>query len=211
VLDPPDRSIIERHFGVTPGEIYMATEGLLGVSCQYGTLHLAEDIVHFEFEPVGDQSDLVTPIVTDFTRRSQIMARYRLNDILRLAHHRCRCGSALQAVSEIIGRCDDVFLLPDPGLAGAAITLTPDVLRNAVLTSDRTIDDFRVRQVGANQIDVVLPESIAPLVGERARREVIRTCNRAGAHPEVTLRHETLLAQSDTKLRRIENRWKPDA
>ena len=36
VLDPPDRQIIETAFGLTLGEIYMATEGLFGVSCRLG-------------------------------------------------------------------------------------------------------------------------------------------------------------------------------
>ena len=113
VLDPPDRAVIERRFDLKLREIYMATEGLFGVSCEHGTLHLAEDVVHFEFEPVSGAPDLVSPIVTDFTRRTQMTARYRMNDILRLDNRRCACGSAMQAVAEIIGRRDDAFLLPN--------------------------------------------------------------------------------------------------
>jgi putative adenylate-forming enzyme len=209
VTDPPDRKAIEQHFGVLLRQIYMATEGLFGVSCNYGTLHLAEDIVHFEFEQVGDQHDLVTPIVTDFIRRTQVMARYRLNDMLRLDRRRCRCGSSMQAVSEIVGRRDDAFQLPSVELAGGTIMLTPDVLRNAVLATDRAIDDFRVRQIGANQIEVVLPDRIDRNIGERAQRALLQACRRVGTCPEVTLRHETLSSQLETKLRRVENRWKP--
>ena len=40
VLDPLDRAVIEAATGGTVREIYMATEGLLGVSCPLGTLHL---------------------------------------------------------------------------------------------------------------------------------------------------------------------------
>ena len=211
VIDPPDRKSIEQRFGVTVREIYMATEGLFGVSCAYGTLHLAEDIVHFEFEQVGGDTDLVTPIVTDFTRRTQVMARYRMNDILRLDRNRCRCGSSLQAVCEIIGRHDDVIRLPGPELAGAAVMLTPDLLRNAVLATDLVIDDFRVRQIGANQIEVVLPDRIDHHIGERARRAVLQACTRAKTSPEVTIRFENLSFQPETKLRRVENCWKPNA
>src|SRR5262245_9126839 len=70
VLDPVDRTAIEQRFGLTLGQIYMATEGLLGTSCAHGTLHLAEDAVHFELEPVPG-SDLVSPIISDFTRETQ--------------------------------------------------------------------------------------------------------------------------------------------
>ena len=211
VLDPPDREVIERRFGVGLRQIYMATEGLFGVSCEHGTLHLAEDVVHFEFEPVAGSPDLVAPVVTDFTRRTQIMARYRMNDILRLDPRRCPCGSALQAVAEVIGRRDDVFLLPNRDPARPDVLVTPDVLRNAVLSADRSIDDFRIRQVDENRIEIVLPVSVSTSSGEAAREAVLRLCAGLGARPDVELHHEVLQPRSDAKLRRVENRWKPDA
>ena len=154
VLDPPDRRLIEQHFKLKLREIYMATEGLFGVSCEYGTLHLA---IIFEFEQIAGAPDLVTPIVTDFTRRTQITARYRMNDILRLDQKRCpRLGP--QAVAEIIGRSDDAFELPNRDLSKPSVMLTPDVLRNAVLAAHSSIDDFRVRLAEENRIEVVLPD-----------------------------------------------------
>jgi putative adenylate-forming enzyme len=209
LLDPPDRRSIEQHFKLKLREIYMAPEGLFGVSCEHGTLHLAEDVVHFEFEPIANAADLVTPIVTDFTRRTQIMARYRMNDILRLDRNRCACGSALQAVSEIIGRRDDVFVLPNRDSSKPPVMLTPDLLRNAVLGADRTIDDFRVRRVEENRIEVVLPSRIPASVGVTARDAVLQACVKAETCPEVVLRQEALLPRNDTKLRRVENFWKP--
>jgi putative adenylate-forming enzyme len=210
VLDPPDRRAIEQHFDLKLREIYMATEGLFGVSCQHGTLHLAEDVVHFEFEPVAGAADLVAPIVTDFTRRAQVTARYRMNDILRLDNKRCPCGSALQAVSEIIGRRDDVFLLPNRDPARPPVWLTPDVLRNAVLAPDRSIDDFRVRQTGENRIEVALPVHVSHRVGELVCESVLRACARVEARPVVEVQYEALQLRNDVKLRRVENRWKPD-
>lgn len=111
VLDPLDRAVIEAATGARVREIYMATEGLFGVSCPLGTLHLAEDAVAFEWEPVPG-STLVKPVVTDFTRRAQLMARYRMNDLLDLSGAPCACGSPLQAVARIEGRQDDLFILP---------------------------------------------------------------------------------------------------
>ncbi|MBR0724089.1 F390 synthetase-related protein [Bradyrhizobium manausense] len=209
VLDPPDREVIERRFGLGLRQIYMATEGLFGVSCEHGTLHLAEDVVHFEFEPVAGSSDLVAPIVTDFTRRTQVMARYRMNDILRLAPMRCPCGSAMQAVAEVIGRRDDVFLLPNRDSARSDVLVTPDVLRNAVLAADRSIDDFRIRQTGENRIDIVLPVHVNISAGEAARDAVLRVCEGLGARPGVDVQHEALQPRNDAKLRRVENCWKP--
>lgn len=205
VLDPPDRAVIEQHFKLKLREIYMATEGLFAVSCERGTLHLAEDVVHFEFEPVDHSTDLVRPIVTDFTRRTQVTARYRMGDILRLDRKRCACGSALRAVSEIIGRSDDVFQLPHREASLPPIMLTPDILRNAVLAADPSIDDFRIRQIEQNRIEVVLPLHVSGAVGELAREAVIHACARALTSPEVTLRREPLPVRTDLKLRRVEN------
>ncbi|WP_296817421.1 hypothetical protein, partial [Brevundimonas sp.] len=128
VLDPLDRAVIETTFGVTVREIYQATEGLFGVACERGVLHLCEDTVAFEWEPVAG-SRLVQPLVTDFTRRTQVMARYRMNDLLDFAEEPCACGSPLRAVRAIHGRQDDIFDL------GALVT--PDILRNAVVDADR--------------------------------------------------------------------------
>ena len=211
VLDPPDRDVIERRFGVTLRQIYMATEGLFGVSCEHGTLHLAEDVVHFEFEQVSGSPDLVAPVVTDFTRRTQIMARYRMNDILRLDSRRCPCGSALQAVAEVIGRRDDMFLLPNCDPALPNVLVTPDLLRNAVLAADRNIDDFRIRQTDENRIDIVLPLHVSGSAGEAVRTAVLRACAQLEAQPVVDVKHEALQPRTDAKLRRVENCWRPGA
>ena len=148
-LDPPDREAIEAGFGLRLGQIYMATEGLFGVTCAHGRLHLAEDVVRFGFEPVGD---LVAPVISGFTRRTQILARYRMNDLLRLSPDPCPCGCPLQAVDEVVGRADDVFRF-------GAVMITPDVLRNAVLDADRGISDFRLTQTGPSRVVLTLPDT----------------------------------------------------
>ena len=161
VLDGPDRATIEARFGGPVREIYMATEGLFAVACEHGTLHLIEDRVAFEWERAGADG-LVTPLITDFTRRTQIMLRYRMNDLLRLGKRPCPCGSPHQAIEEIVGRQDDAFcLLRDDG---ERLTMTPDVIRNAVLNADRRIADYRVTQTGVNAVVVELDERDAALL-----------------------------------------------
>ena len=161
-LDPPDRAAIEAGFGVPLGQIYMATEGLLGVSCAQGRLHLAEDVVRFEFEPVGD---LVSPVISSFTRRTQILARYRMNDLLRLSDGPCACGCPLQSVDEVVGRVDDVFRFDQ-------VLVTPDVLRNAVLNADRGIADFRLVQVAADRVVLTLPSDVGLMAAQVAVQAV---------------------------------------
>ncbi len=157
VLDLLDRRAIERTSGRKLREIYMATEGLFGVSCPHGTLHLAEDVVHFEWQPI-EGSRLVAPLVTDLVRRVQPMVRYRMNDLLELDPEPCACGSPLQAVRCIEGRLDDAFEFP--GSDGRSRLVTPDVLRNAVVDADRRIDDFRVVQTAPDAVVVRLPKGL---------------------------------------------------
>lgn len=209
VLDSVDRTVIEHSFNLKLGQIYMATEGLFGVSCEYGVVHLAEDAVHFEFEPVGDR--LVSPTVTDFTRRTQVMACYRMNDLLRLADKPCRCGSAFLAVEEIVGRRDDCFELPPRGTVGKAITVTPDIPRNAVLDADRRIDDFRVLQTGSNAVDLVLNSNLPDDAANAAKQSLTSALLKLGAAPDITLRREPLPVDITAKLRRVEQRWRPHA
>jgi putative adenylate-forming enzyme len=205
VLDPLDREVIEAGFGVKVREIYMATEGLFGVGCAHGTLHLAEDAVAFEWEPQAS-SDLVAPIVTDFTRRTQIMARYRMNDLLRLSREPCACGSPLQAVAAVEGRCDDVFLLP--GERGR-VMITPDVVRNAVVDADRRILDYRVVQTGPDTVEVALDEALPPEAGEAALASLSAALMRARAGAVELRLRPGLLTPFDRKLRRIRRDWRP--
>lgn len=196
-LDPVDRAVIETEFNLKLGQIYMATEGLFAVTCPHGRLHLAEDTVFFEFEPAGD--GLVNPVVSCFQRQFQIMARYRMNDLLRLSDTPCTCGSPLRVVDEVVGRMDDVFTFGD-------VFVTPDVLRNAVLNADRDITDFRVWRTGERCVEVLLPEGSTEEQLAAARRAVeTALANRVTV--DVLARTAPLGFDKSRKLRRVENRW----
>lgn len=199
VLDPIDREIVEQASGRRVREIYMATEGLFGIACRHGTLHLAEDVVRFEWEKVPG-SDLVVPIVTDMVRRVQPMIRYRMNDLLELSPSRCRCGSPFQAVARIHGRMDDVFEHETPH---GQVTVTPDVLRNAVVDSDPRIRDYRIIQKSDGRVAVELDEALPEEVHAAVRSALENALARLGAAPAVTtLRGVT--PRFDRKLRRVE-------
>lgn len=200
VLDPLDRAVIERLTRRTVREIYMATEGLFGVSCPHGTLHLAEDVVHFEWETPVAGSTLRAPIVTDFTRRSQAMIRYRMNDLLELDPTPCACGSPFQPVRQIAGRADDVLSLT--ATSGASVAVTPDVLRNAVVDADPAIQDFRILQTGPTAIEVRLSPGLAPEVEDRVRSKVEDRLRPFGVEPTITIRRG-LDVPFDHKLRRV--------
>ncbi len=200
-LDPVDRVAIEGYFGLTLEQIYMATEGLLAVTCRHGNLHLAEDSAFFEFEPVGD--GLVSPLITCFRRRVQIMARYRMNDLLRLSHQPCPCGSPLRHVEEVVGRQDDIFHLKT---SGGQVMVTPDVLRNAILKADKRIDDFRVTQTAPDRIEVSLKPDLPEDAASAALQSIQELVADRHGHAEVVLARKELGLETSRKLRRVECR-----
>lgn len=200
-LDPVDRTVIEAHFALPLGQIYMATEGLFAVSCAHGSLHLAEDANYFEFEPVGD--GLVSPLVTGFRRSFQVMARYRMNDLLRLSDQPCGCGSPLRVVSEVVGRADDAF-------AFGPVLVTPDVLRNAILNAARQIDDFRLRRDGALTVTLVLTPNLPQVAADAACAALHEVFAGRGLTVEIVLHRAPMALDKDRKLRRIENGWRAD-
>lgn len=195
-LDALDREAIEAHFVQRLGQIYMATEGLFAVTCAHGSLHFCEDTMHFELPRIADGSDLREVIISDFSRSVQIMARYRMNDLVRLGPP-CPCGLPHRTLADVVGRADDCFYLP-----GGMIT--PDILRNAVVDADRRITDFRIAQTDAATVDVTLPCGTDLGAVETAMRALFA---RKGVTASLTLRQGTLLPEPGRKLRRVENRF----
>ena len=55
VLDPQDREHLEVTFHAPVHQIYQCTEGLLAVSCKLGSLHIQEDLVAIQLQPLQDQ------------------------------------------------------------------------------------------------------------------------------------------------------------
>lgn len=204
VLDDLDKAQIETVTGRKVRQIYMATEGLFAVGCEHGTIHLAEDVVHFEFDRPDPGSPLVSPIVTDFTRREQGLIRYRMNDLFELDDRPCPCGSAYQAVRRIEGRRDDAFLLAD--WSGVFQLVTPDILRNAVVDADRTIDDFRIVQAGPAVITVALPDALSPAVDDKVRAGLAAALARRGLVAEIWVTRGITIDFS-RKLRRVRRDW----
>ncbi len=114
----------EREFvrGVFPNlhEVYQATEGFLAATCAHGRLHLNEEFVYFEREWLDDER--FVPIITDFTRQTQPIVRYRLNDVLAVSSEPCPCGSACTVLSCIEGRCDDALVFGQKTLFADAVS-----------------------------------------------------------------------------------------
>ena len=139
-LDPLDEKFISNAFQQSIHQVYQCTEGFLGVSCHEGTLHLNEDILQIEPYWLNIEKTKFMPIITDFSRTTQPLIRYRLNDILTIKLSPCPCGSPLLAIECIEGRADDIiFFSPE-------VPVFPDFIRRAIIQAHPFIQEYWVRQ-----------------------------------------------------------------
>jgi putative adenylate-forming enzyme len=183
VLENDDRQAIEAAFGCTPRQLYQATEGFLAYSCEQGKLHLNESFVHIEPAWLDDQQIRFQPIVTDFTRETQLIVRYKLNDILRLAAQPCACGRAEHTLEAIEGRADEVFWLPRQE-DGKLCAVYPDFIRRAMLLVGEEIKEFTVTQTGM-QLGIALQADakVRNTVIERIQTELNQLWQQLGLQP----------------------------
>jgi putative adenylate-forming enzyme len=147
VLEAQDKALLQQVFGEV-GEIYQATEGFLGATCRHGTLHLNEEYLLVEPEWLDDKR--FVPIITDFTRTTQPIVRYRLDDVLTCHDAACPCGRPGLAIASIDGRCDDMLCLPAAN--GEEITLFADVCSRALAQSLPLDADYRLTQTGTDSL-----------------------------------------------------------
>jgi putative adenylate-forming enzyme len=148
VLEPDDTRRIGTAFGVPVHQLYQCTEGFLAYTCEHGVLHLNEEYVHVEPEWLDETHTRFTPIITDFTRRTQMVVRYRLNDILRVREEPCPCGRITRALTAIDGRLDDVLWLPACSDRSRSMPLFPDAVRHAIAQVSAGVRDYRIEQHG---------------------------------------------------------------
>ncbi|GAA2045422.1 hypothetical protein GCM10009819_36030 [Agromyces tropicus] len=133
VLSDEDVALAEAAWGVRPRRVYQATEGLLALDCAHGRLHLNEPGVLVEREWLDAGHRRFVPIVTDLERRTQLVVRYRLDDVLRAAPDDaspCPCGDPAAVIEAVEGRADEV--VEAVGAAGGIVRVFPDTLRRAM-------------------------------------------------------------------------------
>jgi putative adenylate-forming enzyme len=105
-MAPRERGVVGRALGIRPDPIYQATEGFIAAACALGTLHLNDDSMIVDLEPV-EGLDAFRPIVTDLRRHVQPMVRVRMDDLVRPTT--CACGSACRAIEPVLGRAGDAW------------------------------------------------------------------------------------------------------
>lgn len=181
VLDPLDEAIIAAQFGQrVVHQAYQATEGFLATTCEHGTLHLHEDMLAVQPQPLDPTGAKFTPIITDFQRTTQPIIRYQLNDILTARREPCPCGSPLLALEQIEGRSDDLFRLGEQ-----QVIVFPDYIRRAVIRAHDAIRAYQVRQTAPHAITVALnaPDNQWAAVVPAVRTQFADLWRRVGIDP----------------------------
>ncbi len=165
VLSEQDKALLQKTFpNARINEVYQATEGFLACSCSQGHLHLNEAHLIIEKEWLVekcvaddylDQAEQTVeqtkekrrfiPIITDFSRHTQPIVRYRLNDILHIdpdyMDTTCPCGDVSTVIKRIEGRTGDTLSLPsldhinDHEYKGKNISVFADVIERAISQS----------------------------------------------------------------------------
>ena len=171
VLEAQDRALIVQAFGAVH-EIYQATEGFLASSCEHGVLHLNEEYVHIEPQWLDAEQRRFVPVITDFTRMTQPIVRYRLDDILIARATPCPCGRATRAIDGIEGRCDDLLLLPC-ARGGAPVAVFADVLTRAFAQALPPDADYRLLQSGDSALQLHAALDAAGLAALRAHLDAV--------------------------------------
>ncbi len=224
VLDPLDERCLQERFGGIIHQVYQCTEGFLAVTCSHGTLHLNEDLVAFQREVLDAESRKFVPILTDFSRTTQPIIRYRLNDILTERADACPCGSVMTALERIEGRSDDLFYFP--ARDGSRLRpVFPDFIRRAIMEAAPEALEYRVCQHSESVIEVSLrlPAGSGDAEGrvsgrlpgesgdveDRVATRFCRLADDLGGIPPTITFTPYEAHRSDRKLRRVERRFTP--
>ncbi|MBA4537983.1 adenylate cyclase [Bacillus aquiflavi] len=203
VLDPIDEQFLQTVFQKQIHQVYQCTEGFLACTCEHGTLHINEDIVAIEKEYLHNDKGRFFPIITDFSRTSQPIIRYRLNDILTEEEKPCPCGSPFMALKQIEGRADDIFYLKEKNGNGLK-AIFPDFFRRAMMTASNEIEEYRLVQESIQQISVQLKLKSASEINESVTKSITAICQHFSVEaPKLVFKRYDFLP-GEKKLRRIE-------
>lgn len=199
VLEHQDRLLLEEVFGEV-GEVYQATEGFLAATCRYGTLHLNEEFLHIEPHWLDERR--FTPIITDFTRQTQPIVRYRLDDVLVVREAICPCGNPARAISHIEGRFDDQLQLTS--IHGQQLTIFADLCSRVLAISLPLNADYRLTQQGEQTLHLLADCSQEAL--EITQQALFAMLEKQGVDMQKLhwkLESAAVIPQFDSKRRRI--------
>lgn len=203
VLYPEDKIRLEKKFGQIIHQVYQCTEGLLAVTCQFGTLHFNEDFIIIEKKYIDTDHKRFHPVITDLLRVSQPIIRYELNDIIH-EKNSCPCRSKSLAIDRIEGRSDDILEFINS--TGSTIKIYPDFIRRAIIMSDESINDYSLVQIKAKEMSLYIDNG--DNVYTRAEKAIIDLLNKFEITDVTISRSYSKHLDVGAKFRRIKNEYR---
>ena len=200
VLRAEDAAYLKAQFGLPViHQAYQCTEGFLGYVCECGNFHLNEELVLIEREYLD--AHRFVPIVTDFTRQSQPIIRYRLNDILVEKKGHCPCGNPASLIQSIEGREDDIFYFA--GIDRDEVAVFPDFISRCVIYAEG-VKNYKVVQDGRAHVTVYLERERSDTAAQ-IRREFARLAEKMKFHcPEIAF--APYVPDPRRKMKRVERK-----
>ena len=175
VLEKEDEMFVSTQFGTPVHQIYQCTEGFLGISQSDGRIRLNEEYLIVEKEWVDRKAGRFVPIVTDFTRSTQPIVRYRLDDILVEDLDDKSPFTVLKAVE---GRCDDTLRFQS---SCSQVPIFGDTMRQAIASSGIPYEDYRIVQKSDGGLTMQFIPELDPDGRIEAKRAVQALADRHGA------------------------------
>jgi putative adenylate-forming enzyme len=186
VLEADVAQEIEQAFAQKIHQIYQATEGFLAYTCEQGNLHLNETYIHIEKNWLDAEKKRFQPIITDFTRSTQIILRYQLNDILRVADQPCRCGNVETCIAAIEGRSDEIFWLPEKK-SQELKPIYPDSFRRCMMMVEPELQEYKIIQRGRHWQIAIKTEAEKEICKQSIENNIAHLCEQFGLQkPELT-------------------------
>ena len=203
LLDSFDREYIEKIFQQRLSEIYQCTEGFLAITDKSQRLRLNEEYLYIEKEWIDKKSGRFVPIITDFSRTTQPIVRYRLDDVLIEDF----CNKPFTYLKEIEGRCDDICFL-ESEKDQQSVPIFAEILRNAFATTKSDFNEYKIIQHSAGKFEIMLEPNSDMILQKNISESFVKMCEKHFCKvPKLQFTKYQFLA-SNQKLKRIENRCK---
>ena len=155
------RNTFKRVYGCKTYDSYSGVEacGLIS-ECEYGKLHISEDVGHIELiKEDGTNADLGEigeMVCTGFLNYDQPLIRYRIGDMARLSlKQSCECKRNMPIIDEIIGRVENIVVGQDGRemvrFHGIFINI-PKIIEGQII--QHTLSQFEIKLVTSNQLSL---------------------------------------------------------
>lgn len=153
-LTPEMRDTFKRVYGCKTYDSYSGVEACSLISeCEFGKLHVSEDVGYIEF--IKEDGSYAGPgeigemVCTGFLNYDQPLIRYRIGDVAKLSiHQHCACGRNMTIVDEIVGRLEDVVVGSDGRQVvrfhGIFINI-PEIIEGQII--QHTLSNFEIKLV----------------------------------------------------------------